>query len=104
MRRKFPRVLAWLTILIVLAGIVMMFVGGITQIKGWWELGLFSVIIIPMFSWVMLAIYKRVHADEDLILQMQEEREKANAVNGTPKEPADAAVRESESDGDAETK
>ncbi len=103
MRRKFPKVLAGLTILLVLAGIVVMFVGGITQIKGLWELGMFFVIIIPMFSWVMLAIYKRVHADEDLILQMQEEQEKANAAKAASKEPADETARETAAD-DAETK
>lgn len=67
LRTKFTQVVAILTIVLVIAGIVLSFVGAIMGNelgKSLLMTGVFSFVGFPVFGWILIAVYNRVHKDE----------------------------------------
>lgn len=67
LRTKFTQVVAILTIVLVLASIVLSFVGafmGGETGKSLLMTGVFSFVGFPVFGWILIAVYNRVHKDE----------------------------------------
>ncbi|MBO4627301.1 MAG: hypothetical protein J5645_04960 [Lachnospiraceae bacterium] len=64
--KKFPIVVLSITLLLVLVSIVITFIGAFSGEEGvpLFKTGLFGIVFVPIFGWVMAASYNRVHKDD----------------------------------------
>ena len=95
---KYPIVVLCITLLLILTSLVMTFVGAFRGEEGdaFLKTGIAGLVIIPPLGWVMVAVYNRVHRDEQVVNEMLDNADsgkddKANdAEDGEPDESADA--------------
>lgn len=66
-KSKYPVVVLIITLLLVLASIVLTFIGAFDPAgrAGLFKTGLFGMVFVPIFGWVMVRAYERVHRDDD---------------------------------------
>ena len=64
--KKFPIVVLSITLVLVLASIVLTFIGAFSGESGQplFKTGVFGIIFVPIFGWLMAASYNRVHRDD----------------------------------------
>ncbi len=66
--KRFPQVVAIVTLVLVLASVVATFVGAFMKGelgRGILFAGIFGFVVFAILGWVMIAIYNRVHKDEE---------------------------------------
>ena len=64
--KKFPVVVLSITLLLSLVSIVILFIGAVSGKGGvpLFKTGLFGIVFVPIFGWVMASSYNRVHKDD----------------------------------------
>ncbi len=68
MKNKFPQIVAITTLVLVALSIVLTFVGAFVEGDLGQALlfsGIFGFVAFAIFGWILLAVYKRVHRDEE---------------------------------------
>lgn len=68
MKKKFPQIVAITTLVLVALSIVMTFVGAFVEGELGQALlfsGIFGFVAFAIFGWILLAVYKYVHRDEE---------------------------------------
>ena len=85
---KFTRVVAILLLIIEAAAIVMTFVGAVTggADSGLFITGVFLFVAAAAFGWLLIAVYNRVHKDEEETNKLLLEAEKKTRESEDRKE------------------
>ena len=70
--KKYPIVVLCITLLLILASLVLTFVGAFLGEAGdaYWKTGLAGLLIVPPLGWLMVVVYNRVHKDEQAVNDM----------------------------------
>jgi len=73
--KKFPIVVLSITLILVLVSIVLTFVGAFSGESGraLFQTGLFGIIFVPIFGWIMAATYNRIHGTDTVIFEADAE-------------------------------
>ena len=94
---KYPIVVLCITLLLILASLVLTFVGAFRAESGepLFKTGIAGLVIVPILGWVMVAVYNRVHKDEqtwnEMVDKMSKELKDDEAAEETPAGDADSA-------------
>jgi uncharacterized membrane protein len=69
---KYPIVVLCITLLLILTSLVMAFIGAFRGEEGdaFLKTGIAGLVIIPPLGWIMVAVYNRVHKDEQTVNDM----------------------------------
>lgn len=88
--KKYPIVVLCITLLLILVSLVLTFVGAFLGEAGdaYWKTGITGLVIVPALGWVMVAVYNRVHKDEQVVNDMMK-----NGKNGKADAPEDTEDR-----------
>lgn len=70
--KKYPIVVLCITLLLVIASLVLTFVGAFTggTEDPLFKTGIAGLIAVPTLGWVMVAVYNRVHMEETVVDKM----------------------------------
>lgn len=103
MKRKFPQVIAIMTIILVLLSIVSTFAGAFVDSDlgtGLMWAGIFGFVFFAIIGWIMIRVYERVHSDEETNEQLFDEsmrqEELASKASEAEAISADEATEETE--------
>ncbi len=67
MKRKFPQIVAVITLVLVFASVVLTFVGAFLDGKtadGLLFTGIFGFVFFAIVGWILIHVYQRVHKDD----------------------------------------
>ena len=78
--KKFPLVVLSLTLLLVLASIVFTFIGAFTGKEEFFKIGIAGLILVPMMGWIMVAVYNRVHREDDTWKEIVAKNQKSDSA------------------------
>ncbi|MBR6019060.1 MAG: hypothetical protein IK055_02455 [Lachnospiraceae bacterium] len=65
--KKFPVAVLCITLLLVIVSLVLAFIGAFRPEDGTplFKTGITGLMVFPILGWVMVAVYKRVHLEDD---------------------------------------
>ena len=89
MKHKFSRVVAVITLLLVLASIVVTYIGAFMKGSTGHALlmtGIFGFVAFAILGWVMIHVYERVHMDEEVNEELIRKSEKKEQEAGEASE------------------